>query len=88
MVWCGMESIWNWRPTQIKKMDEVSTDFVKEFRSDKPNRNMKFKWRNRKQGPVEDIKSYFFDLVTLVHEVDAQMADEKFYKHFEKGLRP
>ncbi|EFA12626.1 hypothetical protein TcasGA2_TC010259 [Tribolium castaneum] len=36
----------------------------------------------------EDIKSYYFELVSLQQEIDPNMSDESFIAQFEDGLLP
>ncbi|KAJ3652239.1 hypothetical protein Zmor_018220 [Zophobas morio] len=61
----------------------LTNDFLAEFGSGEFKRGVRAKFKNRKQGLNEDVKSYFFELLVLQQEWDPKMSDESFSLHFE-----
>ena len=68
--------------------DQIKKDFVKEFSGEQPLRKLKFKLTSRKQQANEDIKTYYYDILTLSREIDENMPFETFREYFENGLNP
>ncbi|XP_050305613.1 uncharacterized protein LOC126742849 [Anthonomus grandis grandis] len=71
-----------------KTWEEIKEDFIREYSGDQPLRKIKFRLNTRKQAENEDIKKYYYDIVSLCHEVDPKMTFETFRDYFEKGLHP
>ncbi|KAJ8910660.1 hypothetical protein NQ315_016038, partial [Exocentrus adspersus] len=71
-----------------KTWQQITNDFCAEFAGPNHMKLAKSKFANRRQQDGEDIKTYYFDLVTLAYEVDPKMPMEAFRERFEDGLLP
>lgn len=68
--------------------NQIRDIFKEKYGGDGASRIAKTKFQNRKQQPHETIRAYYFDLMSLAHEVDANMCDETFRQQFEAGITP
>lgn len=71
-----------------KTWSEVKKDFTTKFGGDSCVRLAKIKLINRKQQSSENIKNYFYDLVTLAENYNPNMNKDDFVDYFENGLQP
>lgn len=69
-----------------KVWSDIKKDFILEFGSEISLRKLKSKFRTRKQGKNEDIKSYYYDLLSIAHEIYGKINFEIFKDQFEYGL--
>jgi Retrotransposon gag protein len=70
-----------------KTWEEVKQDFLLEYGLEEQKRTLERNLYHRKQGPIESIKSYYYDLQALFGEYDPSYNVEEFRKFFENGLR-
>nr|XP_015836512.1 PREDICTED: uncharacterized protein LOC107398096 [Tribolium castaneum] len=71
-----------------KTWRQLVADFLEEFGRGNSTKNARMRFESRKQGVNEDIKSYYFELLSLQQEYDPQMSDATFRMFFEEGLLP
>lgn len=71
-----MELVWK---TVIEKLKN-------NYDSGTSRQDLEFLIRDRRQHPEEDVKTYYHDLETLCHELDAEMSFKTFYGHFLTNL--
>lgn len=70
-----------------KTWDNIKLALIEEYGGDSASRELKVQLQNKKQGPSEDIKSYFYDLMALSDQL-GDVSDERFIEYFENGLHP
>lgn len=69
-----------------KNWQDLKTDFIKQFGGENPFRKLKSKFRTRIQGENEDIKYYYYDLLSIAYEIDSEVNFDFFREQFENGL--
>lgn len=71
---------------QNKTWEDVKMDFLKEYGNHESRRSQERQLYEKKQGPTQSIKSYYFELQELFAEYDQQFRVEEFRKFFETGM--
>ncbi|XP_030745177.1 uncharacterized protein LOC115874222 [Sitophilus oryzae] len=71
-----------------KTWPDLKKDFISNFGGDITIRKLKSKLRSRKQDANEDIKHYYFDLLSMFQEIYDEINFEQFRDYFENGLHP
>ncbi|XP_049824794.1 uncharacterized protein LOC126265925 [Aethina tumida] len=71
---------------QNKTWEDVKMDFLKEYGNHESKRSQERQLYEKKQGPTQSIKSYYFELQELFAEYDQQFRVEEFRKFFETGM--
>lgn len=71
-----------------KTWQTIKNDFIQEFGGDNPAQDIKLRLKMRKQGPAEDIKNYYYELICISSELGHHLDTERFVEYFEEGLHP
>ncbi|KAJ8928977.1 hypothetical protein NQ314_018382 [Rhamnusium bicolor] len=83
-LWYKMYS--NNKQNAQKGWTHIVDDFLQEFEDSNLMTDLLARVKNRKQGPNESIKDYFYELKTVFYEYDQTLNPQKFIKFFEEGL--